>query len=109
MSVKILYFGFRASDFEFCSIISPKAIPATCFLKGTPASIKASEDEQVVAMEEEPLEESVSATIRIAYGNSSFEGISARSAFAAKAPCPISLRPGPRDLPVSPTEKFGKL
>ena len=33
----------------------------------------------------------------------------ALSAFSAKAPCPISLRPGPLDGFVSPTEYEGKL
>ncbi len=40
------------------------AIPATGFLIGTPASIKAKVEAQVEAIEDEPLEPSVSLTTR---------------------------------------------
>ena len=43
------------------------------------------------------------------YGNSSFDGSTGIIAFSAKAPCPISRLPGPRDGLASPTEYAGKL
>ena len=42
------------------SLIRPIAIPATGFFKGTPASIKANEVPQTVAIEEEPLDSVIS-------------------------------------------------
>ncbi len=41
------------------------AIPAAAFLIGTPASIKAREEDEIEAMEVEPLEEMISETILI--------------------------------------------
>ncbi len=38
-------------------------IPATCFFIGTPASIKAKDEEETAAIEVEPLEERISLTI----------------------------------------------
>ena len=43
------------------------------------------------------------------YGNSSFDGNTGTRAFSAKAPCPISRLPGPREVFASPTEYPGKL
>src|SRR3989338_8569809 len=103
MSVRILEFV------PLSSRISHIAIPATCFLIGTPASIRDKQAAQVEAIDEEPLDESVSATTRMVYGKSSFFGIIAVRALAASAPCPISLRPGPRERPDSPTANPGKL
>ena len=64
---------------------------------------------QIAAIEEEPLLSSVSETIRMVYGKLSCSGSTAESARSARAPCPISLRPGPRRGLTSPTEKGGKL
>ena len=47
------------------SLMSPMATPATAALMGTPASIRAMEAPQIVAMEEEPLEERISETMRM--------------------------------------------
>ena len=41
------------------------AIPLTCFLKGTPASIRANEPAQTVAIEDEPLLSKISLTTLI--------------------------------------------
>ena len=62
------------------------------------------QDAHVEAMDVDPLDSKVSDTARIAYGNSSTEGSTGTSALSAKAPCPISRRPGPRLGFVSPTE-----
>ena len=50
------------------------------------------------------LDSMISDTVRMVYGNSSSEGITGRRARSAKAPCPISRRPGPLLGRVSPTE-----
>ncbi len=86
------------------SVISPQEMPATGALIGTPASIRASVEPQMEACEVEPLEESTSETRRSAYGNSSTDGITGASARSARAPWPISRRPGPRLGLVSPVE-----
>src|SRR3989338_3925555 len=96
MSVKTLYFS--PSGF----IIKPIAIPAAIFLIGTPASIIDKHPAHTEAIEDDPLEDKISETTRIVYGNSSLLGIKFRKAFSARAPCPISRRPGPRKEPVSP-------
>ena len=59
---------------------------------------------QIDAWEVEPFDSKVSETQRIAYGKSSLDGITGKSALSASAPCPISRRPGPLDGFVSPTE-----
>ena len=61
------------------------------------------QDAQVDAIEVDPLDSNVSDTARIAYGNSASLGSTGTSALSARAPCPISRRPGP------PTEYDGKL
>ena len=43
------------------------------------------------------------------YGNVSSNGITGAIAFSARAPWPISRRPGPRTGRTSPTLKGGKL
>ena len=78
-------------------------------LIGTPAAIKDREDAQMLAWDVEPLDSMVSDTVRIAYGNSSSLGRTGIRARSARAPWPISRRPGPLDGFVSPTEKDGKL
>ena len=47
------------------SLMRPMATPATAALMGTPASIRAMDAPQIVAMEEEPLEERISDTMRM--------------------------------------------
>ena len=76
------------------SLISPMAMPATGALMGTPASISARVEPQTLPCEVEPLELKTSLTILMAYGNSSTEGITGSSARSARAPWPISRRPG---------------
>src|SRR5271154_3629426 len=109
MSVRTLY--LLTSDFPsaFVAIIKPIAMPATGFFNGTPASIMESIEAQIVAWEDEPFEDIISETTRIVYGNSSFVGSKRSIDLRARLPWPISRRPGPRKLPVSPTEYGGKL
>ncbi len=84
--------------------MSPIAIPATGAFTGTPASIKARLPAHTVAIEEEPFDSVISETIRIVYANSSGDGSIFSSALVARAPCPISLRPGPIIRLASPTQ-----
>ena len=66
--------------------IRPIAIPDTGFLIGTPASIRARQEPQVDAIEDDPFDDRTSDTTLIAYGNSSSLGITGRSALSASAP-----------------------
>ena len=91
------------------SVIRPTEIPATGAFIGTPASINDNVEPQILPCEVEPFELKTSDTTRIAYGNSSTLGSTGKSARSAKAPCPISRLPGPRDGLVSPTLYDGKL
>ena len=68
------------------SLTRPMATPATGALIGTPASIKDRVLAQTLPIEEEPLDSRVSETRRIAYGNSSSEGMTGSKARSAKAP-----------------------
>ena len=61
-------------------------MPATGALMGTPASIRASVEPQVEAIEEEPFDSIISETTRIAYGNSSSLGSTGSKARSARAP-----------------------
>src|SRR5215467_8166241 len=101
MSVRIAYL--------FPSITSPIATPATEVFIGTPASINARLPPQTDAIELDPLDSVMSATILIVYGHLSSGGRIGSSALRARAPWPISRRPGDPILPVSPTENGGKL
>ena len=83
--------------------------PATADVIGIPASIIAMLEAHTEPMDEEPFDERVSETSRMVYGKVSFDGTTARRAFSASAPWPISRRPGPRMGRVSPTENGGKL
>ena len=85
-------------------MINPIAIPATISLIGTPASNKERVDAQTDACEVEPFELSTSDTSLMAYGKSSCDGITGTNALSARAPCPISLLPGPLEGLVSPTD-----
>ena len=91
------------------SVTNPVDIPATGFLIGTPASIKANVLPHILACDVEPFELNTSDTTLIAYGNSSSDGITGTNAFSANAPWPISLLPGPLDGLASPTLYDGKL
>ena len=62
------------------------AIPATGALIGTPAAIKDIVPAQIDACEEEPFDSKTSATVRIAYGNSSTEGNTCDNARSPRAP-----------------------
>lgn len=64
---------------------------------------------QILACDVEPFEDNTSDTTLIVYGNSSSDGITGTNALSAKAPCPISLLPGPREGLASPTLYEGKL
>src|SRR5438105_15527764 len=90
-------------------VTSPIAMPPIISLIGTPQSISARVDPQVEAIDDEPFDSSVSLTIRIVYGNSSFVGMTAPIARSTSAPWPISRRPAPRIIRTSPTEYGGKL
>ena len=85
-------------------VTNPVEIPATGLLIGTPASIKDNVLPQMLACDVEPLDDNISDTTLMAYGNSSLEGNTGTNAFSAKAPCPISLLPGPLLGLASPTE-----
>src|SRR3989344_7380103 len=84
-------------------------MPAIGLEIGTPPSISARVEAQAEAIDEEPFDDKTSETTLMAYGNPSFLGITGSRAFSAKAPWPISRRPGAPTLPVSPTEYGGKL
>ncbi len=84
-------------------------MPATGRSIGTPASIRASEPPQTEAIDEEPFDSVISETMRIVYGNLSFDGSIGRSARQASLPWPISRRPGEPMRRTSPTEYGGKL
>ena len=76
---------------------------------GTPASISASVEPQVDAMDDEPLDSMTSETTRMAYGKSSSVGSTGKSARSASAPWPTSRRFGAPMRPVSPVQYGGKL
>ena len=84
-------------------------MPATGATSGTPASISESVPPQIVAIEDEPFDSSVSDTTRIVYGKPSRSGSTCASARSARLPWPTSRRPGPRCMRASPTENGGKL
>ena len=84
-------------------------MPETGAVIGTPASISASVEPQTEPIDDEPFDSSVSETMRIVYGNTSTDGMTACSARCASAPCPMSRRFGLPIRPVSPTENGGKL
>ena len=85
-------------------------MPATGALIGTPASMSESEPPQTAAIDDEPFDSSVSETMRMVYGNfSSLRDHPRTRARSARAPWPISRRPGPRIGFVSPVENGGKL
>src|SRR3989442_14066797 len=84
-------------------------MPLIISLMGTPASMSDRQAPHVEAIEVEPFDERVSDTTRMVYGNSSFEGMTGRSARSANAPWPISRRPAPRSGRTSPTEYGGKV
>ena len=91
------------------SVTRPMAAPATGALMGTPASMSASVEPQVEAIEVEPFDVTHSLTRRMTYGNSSWDGSTGMSARSASAPCPISRRPGPRIILFSPVLYGGML
>src|SRR5580765_3480579 len=91
------------------SMTRPIATPATFAFIGTPASISASDPPHTLAIEDDPFDSVMSETIRIVYGNVVSSGNAPSSARRARAPWPISRRPGLPKRPVSPTEYGGKL
>src|SRR5690606_1030607 len=103
MSVKMTYLSASSS------VTNPIATPTTGAEIGTPATIRARVEPHTDPIELEPLQESVSETTRIAYGNLSLGGRTGTKARSAKNPCPISRRPTPRFPLASPTEYPGKL
>ena len=94
----------RTANLPSPSVTRPIAAPATGALIGTPASIRASVEPQVEAIDVEPLDVTHSLTRRMTYGNSSCDGRTGMSARSASAPWPISRRPGPRIGLFSPVE-----
>ena len=78
------------------SLIRPIAAPATGALIGTPASMSASVEPHVEAIDVEPFEVTHSLTRRMTYGNSSWLGRTGMSARSARLPWPMSRRLGPR-------------
>ena len=56
-------------------VIRPIAIPETGALIGTPAAIKAIQEAQIEAWDDEPLDSTTSATNLIVYGNVSSSGM----------------------------------
>src|SRR3954453_14498205 len=98
----------KRGNFSGDSLTGPIEMPATGSLIGTPASISASVPPHTEAIDEEPLDSRMSLTRRIVYGNLSGGGTTALSERSARAPWPISRRPGPRTGLHSPTEYGGK-
>ena len=84
-------------------------MPPTGSLIGTPASIRLSVAPQTEAIELEPLDSRMSETTRIVYGNRAGGGRIGATERSARAPWPISRRPGPRIGRTSPTAKLGML
>ena len=85
------------------------ATPATGLVSGTPASISDKVVAHTEPIEEEPLLSSTSDITRMEYGKVVSGGSIGSTARSARAPCPISRRPGPRNMRVSPTLNGGKL
>ena len=85
MSVMVTHFSLAPSVVEGPEVISPIEMPATGDDILTPASIRASVDAQVEAIEVEPFEPRTSETSLIVYGNASFKGRTGIRAFSAKA------------------------
>src|SRR3546814_9931646 len=77
------------------SFTRPIAIPATGALIGTPASIRASDEPQTDAIDDEPFDSVISETTRMVYGNASIVGMTASTPRLARRPWPISRRFGP--------------
>ena len=84
------------------------ATPATGALIGTPASMRDRQPPHTAAMEDEPLDSTVSDTTRMVKGKLSAEGSTGRRDFSARAPWPISRRESRTGF-TSPTQKGGKL
>src|SRR5579875_792470 len=101
MSVRMAYFS--------PSITNPMAIPAQGDFSGTPASMSESEAPHTLAIDEEPFDSMMSETTRIAYGNSASGGTRLAIARSARAPWPISRRPGFFFNDTATTENGGKL
>ena len=101
MSVSTAYF--------LPSLMRPIATPATAARTGTPASNRASEPPQTLAIDDEPFDSRMSDTMRIVYGNSLKSGRTACNARSARLPWPISRREVPRTGRTSPVENGGKL
>ena len=68
------------------SLISPIATPATGALIGTPASMSEREPPHTAAIDDEPLDSTVSVTTRTVKGKSSSLGSTGRRDFSASAP-----------------------
>ena len=85
------------------------AVPLTGAFKGTPASNSERVLPHTDPIEVDPFELNTSLTTLKTYGNVSLPGSTGIIALSAKAPCPISLRPGVLIGLVSPTEYGGKL
>ena len=79
------WMSVRVTKRPSSSVTSPMEMPATGFVIGTPASIRARMPAHVLAMEVLPLELRHSATTRIAYGKSSSEGSTEAIARSARA------------------------
>ncbi len=84
-------------------------MPPTGSLIGTPASIRLSVAPQTEAIELEPLDSRMSEITRIVYGKRAGPGRIDATDRSAKAPWPISRRPGPRIGRTSPTANEGML
>ena len=85
------------------------AAPATGALIGTPASMRASVEPHVEAIEVDPFDVTHSLTRRMTYGNSSWLGRTGTRARSARWPWPMSRRLGPRIGLFSPVLYGGKL
>src|SRR5262245_13723757 len=91
------------------SLMRPIAAPATGAEIGTPASMSASVEPQVDAIDVEPLDDMHSDTSRMTYGKSSLLGSTGTRARSARWPWPTSRREGPRIGLFSPVEYGGEL
>ena len=99
----------RTWRFEAGSSTRPIEMPPTGSEIGTPASIRLSVAPQTDAIEEEPFDSRMSLITRIVYGNVAESGRTGATERSARAPWPISRRPGPRIGRTSPTANDGML
>jgi len=106
MSVKIICFVIFL--FPSLWVTKPTEIPAIVFVIEISASIRARHPPQTLAIDDEPLDFTISETEQIEDGKTSSGGKTGDSELSASAPSSISRHPTVPISPVSPTEEGGK-